>query len=150
MRNVKVIDVYPYCLTGDHIKYLLLHRSSDHIYSNQWRMVGGKVIEGEKSWEAGLRELNEETGNEPIRFWTIPSINHFYDHESDQIFHIPAFAAQLKAESTIILNDEHDNYQWINYDEIRELIYWPEQLKMFEIIDQLIHHDKILPNWIIK
>ncbi|HKJ30481.1 MAG TPA: NUDIX domain-containing protein [Balneolales bacterium] len=150
MTGNKVIDVYPYYVSGNEIKYLLLHRSSDHIYSEQWRMIGGKVEEGEKSWEAGLRELKEETGAEPLKYWTIPSINHFYDHITDQIMYIPAFAAELHTDSSITLNGEHDDFRWVEYEVVKKWIHWPEQLRMFEIIDKIVRHDKILPNWIIE
>ncbi|HCI70754.1 MAG TPA: NUDIX domain-containing protein, partial [Balneola sp.] len=91
----KLIDVYPYRVDGKNVEFLILKRSSKKIYAHQWRMVGGKVQENEQYWKAALRELKEEISISPIKFWTVPSLNNFYEHSSDSIHHIPAFAAQM-------------------------------------------------------
>ena len=148
----KLIDVYPYRLRNGYPEFLILKRSSAKIYANQWRMIGGKVKEGETSWEAALRELKEETGLQPELFWAIPSVNKFYEAKTDTIHSIPAFAAQLKPDASITLDDEHSEYKWINIEGIAPYIKWPEQrslMKMtYEILtDQLL---EILPEWIIE
>ena len=85
----KLIDVYVYRIVEGEPQFLLFLRSAKKIYARQWRMIGGKVEQGEKYWEAALRELKEETGLIPSRFWTIPSINSFYEAKTDQIHQIP-------------------------------------------------------------
>ena len=150
MSDHKAIDVYPYRIKNGMISFLILHRTKNRIYADQWRMVAGKVLENETAWKAGLRELNEETGCIPEKFWTVPSVNHFYEHETDRILLIPAFAAQLSENCEIILNGEHDKYDWISIDDIQEKIFWPEQKKMIKYIYEIIRSDTILPNWIIK
>lgn len=149
MSVTQVIDVYPYDKTNGGIKFLLLHRSDMHIYANQWRMIGGKVEQDEKFWEAGLRELKEETGCNPGLFWTVPSVNHFYEHKTDQIMLIPAFAAEMDSSQQIILNEEHDKFDWVSLEEAYARIFWPEQKKMIRIIYDIVKSDHILPNWII-
>ena len=91
----KLIDVYPYRLNEGKPEFLIFFRSSKKIYAHQWRMVGGKVKEGEEYWQAALRELIEETSLSPVLFWSIPSINSFYEASSDQIHHIPAFWSRI-------------------------------------------------------
>jgi dihydroneopterin triphosphate diphosphatase len=102
MAEKKLIDLYPYRVTDDQPEFLLLKRSKGRIYQGQWRMIGGKVEEGEAYWQAALRELDEETGLVPLKFWTLPSINQFYEAKTDQILSIPAFAAEIAP-------DEHLN-----------------------------------------
>jgi dATP pyrophosphohydrolase len=150
MPELKVIDVYPYHVFEGNIKYLLLHRSTDKLYAGQWRMVGGKVKAGETSWQAGLRELREETGVTPKKYWTIPSINQFYDYKSDQIIYIPAFAALLDIETPITLNHEHDDFIWLALDEAVKLIQWPEQIRLIKIINEIVLKGELLSNWIIE
>ncbi len=150
MSEHNVIDVYPYRIKNRMISFLIMHRAKNRIYANQWRMVAGKVSKDETAWEAGLRELIEETGCKPVKFWTVPSVNHFYEHENDRILLIPVFAAQLSENCEIILNGEHDNYDWISIDDIQKKIFWPEQKKMIRYIYEIVRYDTILPNWIIK
>ena len=85
----RLIDVYVYRFRHEKPEFLLFLRSSKKIYANQWRMIGGKVEEGEPYWKAALREFNEETGLSPDNFWVIPSVNTFYEAQSDQIHQIP-------------------------------------------------------------
>ena len=147
----KVIDVYPYCINADGLlRFLLLHRSSHKQYARQWRMVGGKVKEHEAYWQAGYRELTEEVGITPSLFWTVPSLNQFYEPESDQIMHIPAFAAELAAEAEIQLNEEHTGYEWVSLDTAKKRILWPEQLRLMNLISGIILERNILPDWIIN
>lgn len=145
----KLIDVYAYKITDKKPQFLLLLRSSKKIYANQWRMIGGKVEEGEKYWKAALRELNEETGLIPIKFWTIPSVNTFYEATSDQIHYIPAFAVELKSDAIPELNDEHTEYQWISIEELDSYLNWPEQKRLIRLTHNLLMNDQILPEWLI-
>ncbi len=147
----KLIDVYPYRIKADQIEFLILKRSSKKIYANQWRMIGGKVLEDEKYWEAALRELKEEISQEPLQFWTIPSVNSFYEHKTDSIHHIPAFAARLEwSDRELQLNDEHTGYLWISAAEVDEYIHWPEQKRLMRLTEHIITHQEILPEWLIQ
>lgn len=146
----KLIDVYPYRIKGKNVEFLILKRSSNKIYANQWRMVGGKVEEGEKYWEAGLREIDEELSEKPTQFWTVPSVNSFYEHKSDMIHHIPAFAARLKwHEERIKLDNEHTGYLWVKANKIDDYIHWPEQKRLIRLIEDILTNQQILPEWII-
>jgi dATP pyrophosphohydrolase len=113
-------------------------------------MIGGKVRDNETYWQAALRELNEETGNIPVNFWAIPTINQFYEASTDQIHHIPAFAAELDPEADIILDEEHSEAEWIYQQEAGLYLHWPEQVRIIGLIHHLITSNKILPDWIIS
>jgi len=65
---VRVVDVYPYRDESVNPEFLLLHRAPDTVHAGQWRMVGGKIEDGEAAWETALREVEEETGHAPTQF----------------------------------------------------------------------------------
>lgn len=148
----KLIDVYPYRINKENPEFLLFKRSSEKVYSDQWRMVGGKVKEGETCWEGALRELKEETSLEPVKFWTIPSVNQFYEAKTDAIYTIPAFAAELNDEAKIQLNEEHSEYKWVIIDDIARFICWPEQLRLIRLTHDILTNQflEIPPEWIIE
>lgn len=146
----RLVDVYPYRKEHNKVKLLIFKRATDVKYPNQWRMIGGKANKEEKLYKTALRELKEETRLTPFLFWTIPSVNQFYDHQADTIYHIPAFGAQIKSNSTIKLNHEHSEYKWISEDEIDTYISWPEQRRLMKLLVTILTKNKILEEWIIK
>ena len=147
MSDKKLIDLYPYKIVDGNAFFLLFRRAKGKIYEGQWRMVGGKVKDSETYWEAALRELEEETKLIPASFWTIPSINQFYEHSTDKILSIPAFAAEINPDDTIQLDAEHIEFIWISPDEASNYIQWPEQIRLIELTNRLITSNKILDDW---
>lgn len=143
----EVVDVYPYRLVDSVPEFLLLKRADDKQYAGQWRMVGGKVESCEAAWQSGLRELREETALFPDLYWTVPSINQFYDATNDTIHHIPVFAAEITNGKSISLNEEHTNYKWIKSAEVDTFIYWPEQQRLILLINKILTTQQILSEW---
>lgn len=148
MNNL--VDVYPYREAHGKVQFLVLKRSDEVVYAGQWRMVGGKVIRGETFYEAALRELKEETAASPELFWSIPSLNQFYESKTDSIRQIPAFAAKLTSTPPIELNHEHSDARWIPKGQIKDLISWPEQQRLMLLAATIITNNQILDDWIIK
>lgn len=147
MAEKRLIDLYPYKFDGKQISYLLFKRAAGRIYDGQWRMVGGKVQSGESHWEAALRELSEETTLRPLKMWVIPSVNAFYEHQTDSILTIPAFAAEIDGTSPIKLDSEHSDYAWFSLDDAIDKIFWPEQRRLLELTNSLITSKQILEDW---
>lgn len=147
MDDKKLIDLYPYRVVENEVSFLLFRRAKGKIYEGQWRMIGGKVKAQETYWQAALRELKEETNLAPKNFWTIPSINQFYEHSSDKILRIPAFAAEIHPDETIQLDDEHNEFSWIQPEDASTYIQWPEQIRLIELTNKLITSNKILDDW---
>lgn len=149
MAKKKLIDLYPYRLKENKAEYLLLKRAKGQKYDGQWRMIGGKVEDGEAYWETALRELSEETGLKPEKFWTIPSLNKFYEHHTDSILLIPAFAAQINSSDSVILNKEHSTAEWFDIHKAVECIPWPEQRRLLKLLDTIITSNQILDDWLV-
>ncbi len=145
----RLIDVYPYSCVNDEVQFLILKRDQDVIYGGQWRMVGGKVKEGETAFEAGARELYEETNLNPALFWVLPSINQFYDVKGDAVKQVPAFGANVDKSSEIVLNHEHEDWKWISQDKIDTYIQWPEQKRLMYLLADIVTSKQILEEWII-
>lgn len=150
MSKKKLIDLYPYRFLENTPEFLLFKRSSKKIYSGQWRMIGGKVDPEESYWQAALRELHEETALTALLFWTVPSINQFYEAKSDQILSIPVFAAEINSSDVPVLNDEHSTFGWFDLKEALKRIIWPEQKRLITTINQIITSTEIPEEWIVS
>jgi dihydroneopterin triphosphate diphosphatase len=150
MAKKKLIDLYPYRQKDGSPEFLLLRRSAGHIYEGQWRMIGGKVKENEYYWQAALRELKEETGLIPELFWAIPSINRFYEPETDQIHAVPAFAARISLDAEITLDNEHSEFEWFRIEKAIKMILWPEQQRLLQLTDHILTSNQILDDWLVS
>ena len=146
----KLIDVYLYRYSGNAVQFLLLRRAKGKIYQHQWRMIGGKVEQNETYWQAALRELKEETSLVPLKFWTIPSVNSFYEHKTDKIYHIPAFAVQIGNSEDPKLDDEHTGFAWLPVEKAIEKIRWPEQRRLIKLTHTIVTTDQILDDWLVS
>jgi len=147
--TVRVVDVYPYVATADGPRFLILRRAAGHVYAGQWRMVGGKIDEGETGWQAALRELKEETGATPLRTWALPSINHFYDWRRDTIALIPAFAVELPTDA-LTLDAEHDEAAWLPAPEAAARLAWPEQQRLLLLTASLLERGGVPPELFVS
>lgn len=146
----RLVDVYPYRKESDEVQFLIFKRAKNVIYASQWRMIGGKVRDEETYYEAGLRELEEETGIYPDLFWTLPSINQFYDHTIDAIMQVPAFAALANNVESISLNHEHVQWIWISEKSIDTYIQWPEQKRLMHLLADIVTQNQIIDEWEIE
>jgi dihydroneopterin triphosphate diphosphatase len=132
---IRLVDVFPYRIKSAP-EFLIFRRAEGKPYAGQWRMVAGKTKAGEGAWEAALRELKEETGMVPERFWVIPSTNNFYEWETDRVHIIPAFAAQVEGDPQ--LDDEHDEYMWLTTDNATTLLEWPEHRRLLQLVARML------------
>ena len=146
MVPARVVDVYPYrALPGVPAAFLVLRRAAGTRYAGQWRMVGGKVEPGETAHAAARRELVEETGQVPARFWTLPSVNAFYEWHADRLTLAPAFAAELRADP--VLDREHDAFRWLPAADAAALLAWPEQRRLLLLAARLLADGGVRSAW---
>lgn len=139
------VDVYPYRTETDGATaWLVLRRAPGRPDAGRWRMVGGKVRDGEAAWQTALRELGEETGWRPeaglLEAWSLPSVNAFYEWETDRLVLAPAFAARVVGDPR--LDAEHDAWAWLPADEAAARLGWPEQARLLRLAARLAEADR--------
>ena len=128
-----LIEVHIFRRVGNDLEFLLLKRASNEKYPDLWQMVTGS-IENEDAHQTALREINEETGLTPIKFWVVPNINSFYSPERDVIVMIPVFAVLVDENQNVIISEEHSEFKWVKKEEAIKLLAWPGQRNSVEII----------------
>ncbi len=134
----KYVEVHIFKQSEGKLEFLLLKRSNKEIYGGLWQMVTGKIKKGEKAFKSALREMKEETGLTPQKFWTAPNINSFYDHNEDCIILLPVFAALVKKDSEVKISKEHTEFKWTDSKQANTLLAWPGQRKSVEIIENYV------------
>ncbi|MBT7264817.1 MAG: NUDIX domain-containing protein [Waddliaceae bacterium] len=106
---------------------LLLRRCSKFLPGN-WQMITGKVQEKETAIKAALRELREESGLTPDRFYSADFVETFFLHTYNMVCFAPVFVAFIDQEQEIILSpQEHDDYKWVSFSDAFSILEFSGQ-----------------------
>lgn len=125
--NPSIISVHILKICNGQAQCLLLRRCGKFLTGN-WQMVTGKVHEKESATNAALRELFEETGLKPDRFYTADILESFYLMELNTICHAPVFIAFIDQSQDVILSPyEHDKYKWLAIPEALSILEFSGQ-----------------------
>ena len=132
----QIIEAHIFRLVNSELEFLLLKRSENEIYPGLWQMVTGSIERNENAYQAALREIKEETGLMPDRFWIAPNVNSFYSKSDDAIYLIPVFAALVPDGMDVVISDEHREYRWVTKSEALQMLAWPGQRNSVETISE--------------
>lgn len=131
-----LVEAHIFRKTKNGIEFLLLKRSEAEIYPGLWQMVSGKIRKGEEAYKTALREVKEETGLVPKKFWVAPNVNSFYYPEKDYISLLPVFAALVDSKSKVKISNEHSEYKWVKPSKAKKMLAWEGQRKSVDIIKE--------------
>ena len=106
---------------------VLLIRRSDGYIGGTWQMVSGSLERGETGVDAALRELKEETGLTPDRFYSANHLQQFYEVGQNCVNLVPVFVAFVDSDCKIVLSEEHTDYMWVSYDKVGNHVAFPDQ-----------------------
>ncbi len=135
----RIVEVCVFRFKGNGVEYLLLRRAEqDQLYPGIWQWVTGTILEGEKSLNAALRELREETKLSGQHLWIVPHVTMFYDSVQDSVHLSPLFAVQVENGVDPVLSPEHQEFRWAPYLEARRRLVWPGQREGLDMINSFI------------
>ena len=143
-----LIEAHIFRESGIGMEFLLLKRAEKSNYPDLWQMVTGKIKKNETAYNTALREIKEETGIVPEKFWVAPNINSFYDHMRDVISCLTVFACKASIDSRVALSKEHCEFQWAKPDAAKSLLAWPGQKKSIDIITEYFSEENSLLKFI--
>ena len=127
-------------VAGGGMEVLMLQRPADHRFANAWQTVGGHIEEkdGETAWQAARRELEEETGFAPRRWFRLDQPETFYNPENDTIYFIPAFAALVEAGAEPTLSAEHQAHRWLSASQAAAGVTWAAMQASLQLVGQAL------------
>jgi dATP pyrophosphohydrolase len=116
-------------------RYLVIRRSTSYL-KDTWQMVSGRVEPGETGWEAALREIEEETGLVPDRFYSTDLIEQFYEPAQNCVNLVPVFVGFLDTDREVRLSWEHEAYEWIGVEDADRYLLFENQRSAIRSIER--------------
>jgi len=144
--KIRVVDAYVYHQTKDDLLFLLLKRSRTKMYEHLWQGVAGKIKKGENAWQAATRELNEETGLEPVRVFVADHVSRFYETHGDRVNLVPVFGIEVETRN-VVLSKEHCEFRWLDYKTARKRLVWNGQKEGIKSVFEMLSSDDDRIKW---
>ncbi|MFG6117234.1 NUDIX pyrophosphatase [Halobacillus sp. MO56] len=110
--------------TDSDYKVLLLKRDTS-VLRDVWCYIGGGIEEGEKAWEAALREVKEETGITDLSLYSSNQFDQIYSPKENYIYIAPVFVGYVDESQKVNLNYEHSDYKWVSFKEALDTVSIP-------------------------
>lgn len=112
--------------TKEGIKFLLLYHGGPY-----WNFPKGKLVEGEKTFKAALREVEEETGIKPrelkfVHWFKAVDRFTFYTKDKRRIPRVVVYyLAETNKEKVTIQPREHQGYGWFLFKDALRILTMP-------------------------
>ena len=108
-------------------RLLLLKRSAGRSLPGVWQPVTGHRRRGERALAAARREVHEETGLTPRRWWCLEAPALLFDARTDRASVLPLFAAEIPPRARVALSPEHDAARYCSFREAATRVLWDAQ-----------------------
>ena len=129
------VEVYVFRRRARRIEFLALRRSRGRRHlPGVWQPVTGKIGLLETALEAAVREVREETGLSPKRWWSLETMTTYFDASVDGVRVLPLFAAEIGARSRVVLSKEHDDQAFLGTREAGRRYLWEAQRRALEAV----------------
>ncbi len=121
MQNIISAGIIIFRRTKEGLKFLILYHGRSY-----WNFPKGKIENEEKSWDAALREVREETGLKQAELNFIGGFKTYerftYQRGKDKVFKLVILYLAETKQPVITVSDEHNGYGWFSYAEARRVL----------------------------
>jgi 8-oxo-dGTP pyrophosphatase MutT (NUDIX family) len=128
------IEVYLFRRRGRGVEFLTLRRAGHKAFPHVWQPVTGKLKRGEGTLEGAQREVLEETGLEPRRWWALETVTVYFDPAGSTVRLLPLFAAEIGAGDRPRLSAEHDDHRFLSAREAARRYLWLSQVRALDAV----------------
>ena len=132
------IEVYVFRRRGRRVEFLCLRRGQVRFLPGVWQPVTGRRRPRERGLAAAVREVREETGLIPLRWWALEAPTVFYDASRDRVRTYPRFAAETRLDAPVRLSGEHVDWTFLSAAQAGRRYLWESQRDGLEDVKRQI------------
>lgn len=121
------IEVYVFRRRGGRVEFLALRRAPNRALPGVWQPVTGSIRRGERPLAAAGREVLEETGLRPRRWWRLESPTLYFDALAGALHAVLLLAAEIGPRDTVRLSREHDGHRFLGRAAAGRRFLWDSQ-----------------------
>lgn len=124
--------------TREGVKFLILYHGR-----NYWNFPKGRLEKAERSYQAALREVEEETGLKPAELKNVGNFKAFerfsYNRGKERIFKVVILYLAETRQPNITVSDEHEGYGWFSFSEAKRILgRYQDSIKILQRANQFI------------
>lgn len=134
------IEVYVFRRRGRRVEFLCLRRGRARFLPGVWQPVTGRRRPRESGFASAVREVREETGLVPLRWWALEAPTIFYDASRDRMRAYPRFVAEAGPGATVRLSHEHVDWAFLPAAGAGRRFLWESQRRGLEDVKRQILH----------
>jgi 8-oxo-dGTP pyrophosphatase MutT (NUDIX family) len=134
-----VVEVHVFRRTGRRVTFLCLRRAPHRTLPGVWQPITGGRRRGETALAAARREVREETGLGPARWWALETPSLYWDASADDAVVLPLFAAEIAAGDVVRLSPEHDACAFLGAAAAGRRFLWDSQRRaLADVVRQVV------------
>jgi dATP pyrophosphohydrolase len=130
------VETYVFRRRSGRVQILCLRRAATIPLPGVWQPVTGKLRRGERALVAAAREVREETGIEPVRWWGLETLSIWFESVNERFVALPLYAAEAAPDAKVSLSREHDDFAWLSPRAAGARFAWQTQRRALEALDR--------------
>ena len=128
------IEVYLFRRRGRRIEFLCLKRAARERLPGVWQPVTGTLRRGEGALAGAAREVREETGLTPRRWWALEGVGIYFHPPTGRARVMAMFAAEVGASDRVVLSREHAAFTFLGAAAAGRRFLWAAQRRGLESV----------------
>jgi 8-oxo-dGTP pyrophosphatase MutT (NUDIX family) len=134
----KQIEAYLFRRRRGRVEFLLIRRSPERSLAGVWQPVTGGIEPRESAMAAAAREVLEETGLAPVRWWALEHLTVYYEPAKDRVHAVPVFVGEVAWTDPVHLSHEHDRYAFLPAAAAARRVLWQTQRRSLRAVREEI------------
>jgi dATP pyrophosphohydrolase len=128
------IEVYLFRRRARRIEFLCLKRVPRGPLPGVWQPVTGGLRRGEGALAGAAREVREETGLSPRRWWALEGVGIYFDARAGRARVMAMFAAEVDPKDGVRLSREHEAFAYLSRAAAGRRFLWAAQRRGLDTV----------------